>query len=687
VSDGARILVVDDDRDMREYLARVLGTRWTVEAHADGDSALASARDRPPDLVLSDLALDGPRLLDRLRADPDTCAVPVIFLSPRDSDQEGPGPGADDYLVKPFADRELLARVRTHLELSRLRTDAATLRRISGLLAAELDVGRLLQLITDEALRLVGGRFGAFFYNQAGADGEKYLLYTLSGAPREAFEGFPMPRNTAVFGPTFAGEGIVRVDDITRDPRYGKNAPYHGMPEGHLPVRSYLAAPVVSRTGAVYGGLFFGHPQEGMFTERAERLLEAVAAQGAIAIDNARLYERSRLQEDQVRQLLGREQEARGAAESANRAKDEFLAMLGHELRNPLAPILTALELMSARGITGGERERMVIERQVSHLVRLVDDLLDVSRITRGKIHLSRQRVELADVVARAVEMASPLMEEKRQTLYLDLPPSGLTVFADPVRLAQVVTNLLINAARYTGPSGTIWVSAGLEQGVITLRVRDDGVGMSPEMLDRVFVAFVQERQALDRAGGGLGVGLTIVRSLVQMHGGTVEAYSEGNGRGSEFVVRLPPSGEELPASRPGPATLEARRAAARRVLVVDDNHDAADLLSEALRHRGNQVETAYDGPSALALAAAFLPEVAFIDLGLPVMDGYELAQLLRQDPALPGIRLVAVTGYGLESDRVRARNAGFDAHLVKPVMLDQVDEQLAISRRPRASS
>lgn len=378
------------------------------------------------------------------------------------------------------------------------------------------------------------------------------------------------------------------------------------------------------------------------------------------------------------RELLEREQQARAEADRASRAKDEFLAMLGHELRNPLAPIHTALQLMRLRGDGGAERERAVIERQVTHLTRLVDDLLDVARIARGKVDLKRERVELAEVVAKAIETVSPLLEQRTHALTVDVPRRGLAVDGDPVRLAQVVSNLLSNAAKYTDPGGNVSISAELCEGDVVLRVRDTGVGLSAELLPNVFELFVQGPQSLDRSQGGLGLGLTIVRSLVALHGGRVDASSEGPGRGSEFVVRLPAAPASVAADVPHPgAPAVAPRMTARRVLIVDDNTDAAEMLATAVESMGYATRVAYDGPEALRACASFTPEMAVLDIGLPVMDGYELAGRIRALPGLGGIYLLAVTGYGQESDRRRTQAAGFDRHLVKPVDLDALRRAL----------
>jgi signal transduction histidine kinase len=358
------------------------------------------------------------------------------------------------------------------------------------------------------------------------------------------------------------------------------------------------------------------------------------------------------------------------AAEAANRSKDQFLAILGHELRNPLAPILTALQLMSLRSDRSNLKERAVIDRQVRHLMRLVDDLLDISRIARGKIELRHQTLDMADMVANAIEATSPLLEQRHHVLKVSVP-EGLVVRGDATRLAQVVVNVLSNAAKYTEPHGEIRVEARRDGGQIALHIADSGSGISADMLPHIFEMFAQERQSLDRSRGGLGLGLTIVKSLVELHEGTVEAHSAGAGQGSEFVVRLPAAAAPLSdepavlAASPGRSPISG----GRRILVVDDNVDAAKLLAEALQIVGHDTRVAFDGPDALAAAADFQPHAALIDLGLPLMDGYELARqmIAAGDGQRPPI-LIAVTGYGQVADRENSQAAGFDMHIIKPV-------------------
>lgn len=361
---------------------------------------------------------------------------------------------------------------------------------------------------------------------------------------------------------------------------------------------------------------------------------------------------------------------------AASRAKDEFLAMLGHELRNPLSPIVTSLQLMRMRNEPAALREREIIERQVEHLVRLVDDLMDVSRVTRGKIDLKIEHVDIARPLQKAVEMASPLLEQRRHRLDVEIAPD-LAWEGDPVRLAQVVSNLLTNAARYTEPGGHVVLSArreqeqGHEQERLRISVKDSGIGMAPELRAQVFDLFFQGKRNIDRAEGGLGIGLALVKNIVELHGGRVEAISEGKGRGSEFVVLLP---LRTPGGAAGREPMPARAAPApqrRRIMLVDDNVDGADTLARLLAAHGHDVKVFHEPIAALAAGAAFLPDLAVLDIGLPVLDGYELARRMRATMNGHPCRMIALTGYGQEADRTRSEQAGFERHLVKPVNPD----------------
>jgi PAS domain S-box-containing protein len=381
------------------------------------------------------------------------------------------------------------------------------------------------------------------------------------------------------------------------------------------------------------------------------------------------------------RDITGRRAVER-ALQQNDRRKDEFLAMLAHELRNPLAPIRTAAHTL---GLLGGSDERVqwvsgVIERQVGLMTRLVDDLLDVSRITSGKITLKRAPVAIAEMIAQALETARPLVESRRQTLEVDVAADVGSVDGDQARLVQVVGNLLDNAIKYTEEDGRIRLTAHAEGDEVVIAVRDTGVGITADLLPYVFELFTQADRSLERRQGGLGIGLTLVRRLVDLHGGRVAATSEGAGRGSEFTIRLP----RLAADAAEPGATPARRAPdrppgpGRRVLVVDDQADSTEALALLLRLRGHEVRTASDGPSALEEFARYLPEVVFLDLGLPGMSGYDVARRLRAMPEARDVRLVALTGYGTEADRGRTRAAGFDVHLAKPVDPHAVEALLA---------
>jgi PAS domain S-box-containing protein len=377
------------------------------------------------------------------------------------------------------------------------------------------------------------------------------------------------------------------------------------------------------------------------------------------------------------------ERAARLAAEHANRTKDEFLATLGHELRNPLAPIVTAIQLAKLHTDRHPTRELQVIERQIQQLTHLVDDLLDVSRIAQGKLELHKQVTDVRDPIARAIEIASPLIEQKHHHFELKIASHKILVEGDGPRLTQVFTNLIYNAAKYTQPGGHIFVLVWQTAHEVVIEVRDDGIGIDKELLASIFEPFVQGQQRLDRAGGGLGLGLPLVRSLVELHGGKVEARSQGPMLGSVFTVYLPAvslgasqevEGQLSAVFRPTPDRI--------RILLVDDNDDARTLLADILGELGHEVGVAPTGPAALEVVRGFTPDVAILDIGLPEMDGYELATRLRR--TVPGVHLIAVSGYGQRTDRARSEAAGFERHLVKPVEVRRLLEAISeVSRQP----
>jgi len=372
----------------------------------------------------------------------------------------------------------------------------------------------------------------------------------------------------------------------------------------------------------------------------------------------------------QIEELTRQQSELR----LADQRKDQFLAVLAHELRNPLAPIASALEILKQSGIDAGmaAKARDVADRQLKHLTRLVDDLLDVSRIMRGKIELRKEKVELAAIVARAVETARPLIDGSRHQLDVSLPEEPVWLEADLVRLAQAVGNLLCNAAKYTEPGGAISLTATCEAGEVVICVRDTGIGIAPEVMPRLFQMFMQVAPGATRSQGGLGIGLTLVKSLIAMHGGTVEARSDGLGKGSEFVVRLPTIKAPLKAEEPLQLS-DVGAVLGRKILVVDDNADAAESLAMLLRLRGHEVQVALGGAEALQMTDDNVPELVFLDIGMPDIDGYEVARRLRSR-FNSEMTLVALTGWGAEQDRRRSREAGFDHHLTKPVELAAVE-------------
>jgi signal transduction histidine kinase len=420
-------------------------------------------------------------------------------------------------------------------------------------------------------------------------------------------------------------------------------------------MRAHSITPLIAR-GRTLGALAVVQAESGRsITDDDAALLGDIAQRAALALDNARLYSEA--------------EAARREAERANRTKDEFLAMLGHELRNPLAPIVTTLKVMALRDDSVFREERRLIGRQIDNLARLVDDLLDVARIVRGDVRLRRERVTLAEVLARAAEMAAPLIESRGHTLRLAQPPGTLCLDGDAGRLNQVFANLLMNAARYTPDGGAIEVEVATERDRCIVTIADNGLGIEAELLPRIFDLFIQGRQGPDRAGGGLGVGLALVKNLVGLHGGSVSATSAGPGRGSVFAVTLPLAGEASAAGVTRPAHLERAPAPRRqRVLVVDDNRDGAQALVDLLEINDFEVRMATDPLAGLALVEEFAPEVAILDIGLPQIDGCVLAGRIRATEAGRGCRLIALTGYGMSEDRVRTHEAGFAVHLVKPV-------------------
>jgi signal transduction histidine kinase/CheY-like chemotaxis protein len=549
------------------------------------------------------------------------------------------------------------------------------LNRTGTSIGSEMDLHAIVQRVTDAATEISGAKFGAFFYNAVREDGESYQLYTLAGASRAAFENFGLPRNTPVFNATFRGEGVVRSADITRDPRYGTMAPHHGMPKGHLPVRSYLAVPVVSRSGAVIGGLFFGHPEPGVFTERAERLVAGIAAQAAIAIDNARLFE-------ERTQLLDRERAARVEAEKMSQVKDEFLATLSHELRTPLGAILGWAQVIRGRPMEKDELRRAVevIERNARAQTRLIEDLLDMSRITSGQIRLDVQPVEPALFIDGALETVRPAAEAKGIRLEKLLDPKAGPISGDPARLQQVVWNLLSNAIKFTPNNGKVQVLLERVNSHIEISIADTGMGIRADFLPHVFDRFRQADGSTTRRHGGLGLGLAIARHLAELHGGSIRAKSEGEGRGTTFTIHLPLTAVHRGTGRDErvhPATAQDTPAQSGlpnlsgvTVLAVDDERDARELVQRVLEDCGARVFIAGSVDEAIAEIERHRPQVLISDIGMPDADGFDLMRRLRALGRERGgdIPAIALTAFARAEDRTKAFRAGFRMHVSKPV-------------------
>jgi signal transduction histidine kinase len=570
---------------------------------------------------------------------------------------------AHDYLSIAFDDitEERLAREAQREEALTNESLLRVARAISG-----FDLAAIVQAVTDEATTVCRAEFGAFFYNMADEVGESYMLYTLSGVPRSAFEKFPMPRNTAVFGPTFAGKGVVRADDITKSEHYGLSEPYRGMPPGHLPVRSYLAVPVVSRTGEVLGGLFFGHSQVGVFGPRDEHTVVAIAQQAAVAMDSARLFELA--------------QQERAKAEDASRMKDDFLATISHELRTPLQSILGWTHMLRRGALEGpaGQRALEAVERNAKAQAALIEDILDVSRIIAGKLRIEVAPVSLAEVVSAALDTVRPAADAKQVRLTALVDPEASPVMGDEHRLQQVAWNLLSNAVKFSRPGGWVEVAVRSESDAVVVTVRDDGQGIPADFLPHVFDRFRQLDASITRKSAGLGLGLSIVKHVVELHGGSVLAESAGEGLGATFSVRIPSVARSQPSETPRgssfatmpPGTPGTALVAGLRILVVDDEEDARELLHALLVHEKAEVRTASSSREAFALLREDPPDVLLSDIGMPEEDGYTLIERVRALPASEGGRTpaVALTAYARSEDRTRSLRKGFNHHVAKPV-------------------
>jgi signal transduction histidine kinase/DNA-binding response OmpR family regulator len=696
------ILVVDDLPEkiltMQVMLEELDETIITADS---GRAALRCLLDQDFAVILLDVNMpdmDGFETAALIRQRQRSAHTPIIFLTAYSDEihtARGYSLGAVDYILSPVLPEILRTKVKVFVDLFKMneqvkrqaeerialeRAQVAraaaeeTTRRTAFLAEAsktltssldyEVTLNGLTRLLVPKLADLTviclvdeHGQAAQTQFAWTGSWGELCVRSTARGDASQAKFAPLIEQMLAIK----AVEPLPAMATLLADERAWEETAANGQaeyPPPNFTVQSVIGVPLQAR-GRTLGAAALALRPERQLSQADVALVEELAGRAAIALDNARLYRN---------------------IQEGDRLKNEFLAMLAHELRNPLAPIRNAVHILKRLEVHREEFHfaRDIIDRQLSQMVRLVDDLLDVSRITRGKIILQKERLDVIASATRAVETSRPLIEARQQKLTVELAQGPLWVHGDATRLAQVLANLLNNAAKFTPEGGSIQLTLAREGSEAVFRVRDTGIGIPPDILANVFDLFIQGDRSLDRSQGGLGIGLTLVRRLVEMHGGSVQAHSAGANQGSEFTVRLPLAADEetpTPANGAVAAGMSGRR---QRILIVDDNVDSAETLALVLRQNGHDVQTRHDGPSALELAPVYHPEVVLLDIGLPGMDGYEVARRLKQQPGLDSVCLAAITGYGQESDRTRSRAAGFQYHLVKPVDLNALQDMLA---------
>jgi PAS domain S-box-containing protein len=561
-----------------------------------------------------------------------------------------------------------------------------TVNRLGLMLAGELDLDKLVQAVIEAATEISDARVGAFFYYVLSEHGERRLRFALSGIPREVFAN-SIPRDTDIFPPSFKDEGIVRLDDIKNEPRYRNNSPYFSSLDGHFDVASYLVVPVISRSGEVYGGLFFGDPQEGVFTERSARIIEGLAAQVVIAMDNARLFEAAQNARAEAEQAALENERLYRQAQDASQLKEEFLATVSHELRNPLNAILGWSRMLRLGQVPEEDVAKTLdtIERNAQAQTQLIDDLLDVSRIITGKLRMDVRAADPNLFIEAAIEAVKPAAEAKGVRLQRVMDLSSVSVPGDPIRLQQVVWNLLSNAIKFSDRGGRVQVRLERVNSHVEIIVCDTGQGISAEFLPHVFDRFRQADQRSTRQHGGMGLGLAIVKHLVELHGGSVCAASPGTGQGATFTVRLPvvpiyqidPDGGRVhPSARNLLLQMEdSGRLDGMVILVIDDEPDTRELLKAGLEHCGAQVVIAASADEAFGALDLRIPDVLISDIGMPGEGGYDLIRKLRSLPVEKGGRVpaIALTAYARVEDRLRALRSGYQMHVPKPVELAEL--------------
>ena len=641
--------------------------------------------------------------------------LPAMLLRWKDSissgnpfDMEYPILGADGqyrwFLTRVNAVRDRLGHVvrwfGTSTDVDQVKRVQQALREESNVLellnstgsalARQRDLRSLLQTVSDAATGISGARFGAFVYHATDSAGEPFTLHALSGAAGDAFARLGQG-GAGASAPILRSEGVVRCDDIAADERCRDAAtdaaPDFALPPGHPPLRSYLAVPVVARSGEVLGRLMFGHPEAAIFSERTERIVGGIAAQAAVAIDNTRLYEAAQRAAEERKDLLESERLARAEAERTSQMKDEFLATLSHELRTPLSAILGWAQVLrrGTRDAADLQRGLQTIERNARAQAQLIEDLLDMSRITSGKVLLDIQTLAPTVFIDAAIETVRPAADAKNIRLEKQYDAATGLIAGDPARLQQVIWNLLSNAIKFTPRDGLVRIALRPAGASVEIAVCDSGPGIAPEFITHVFERFRQGDASTTRQHGGLGLGLSIVKHLIEQHGGTVRVDSEVEQRGACFTVELPATTPQLMAARPdrapysppSPLTpdIELRDLSGMKVLVVDDEPDARDLIKRILSDCNASVTTAASARAALDAFRESPPDVLVSDLGMPGMDGFELLARVRAFGRDAGgdVPAVALTAFARSEDRLRALEAGFAAHISKPVEPSQL--------------
>jgi signal transduction histidine kinase len=671
MEEKVNILVVDDLPDKRlafQVVLEELGQ--TLVMATSGADALRELLARDFAVILLDVNMpdiDGIETAELIRQHSKTKHTPIIFVTAYADEMQtarGYALGAVDYILSPVIPEILRSKVKVFVELYRAQRRAQAAARLEAeRTAAEEATAR------SEFLAVASRELGASLNVDEGM--ERLLQMLVPGLAEYALLSVQLDDAALVMGcgGSRARPQVVAGLDALPQPlqkalRDGRKTELAIQPPGPLPERVRYVQVIPLRSGErTIAMLALGHARAPSVHGAADQAtIDELVGRAAIAFENARLYWN-------LKREMARAKEAEEKLKEASRRKDEFLAMLSHELRNPLAPIRNAAEVMRriAPSDPGIAWARDVVERQVTHLAQLVDDLLDVSRITQGKISLKKEPIELGKVIQHSIDTARSLFEAKHHNLAVNVSGAPIWVHGDFARLSQVIGNLLNNAAKYTGEGGRIELSAAAHRGEAEISVRDNGIGIDGSLLPHVFELFTQGERSLDRSQGGLGVGLTVVDRLVDLHQGRVEVKSDGVGKGSLFRVVLPCI-SEVPQAAPEEsiAVLEVPKAG-KRVLVIDDNIDAAESIAVFLRLEGHEVRTVSDGPQAVAIAQVFAPQVAVVDIGLPGMNGYEVARRLRLKGSEAPALLIALTGYGQKEDRARSSEAGFDHHFVKP--------------------